>query len=227
MSKRIEIASPPNKLEGVLAQPAGAAGTRRAGGVIVVQEWFGITEHIQSLVDRFAGEGFVALAPDLYHGRIAKDDAEAGRMMRALDFPKAVADIGAAVGHLAGRPECNGKVGVVGFCLGGALTFAAACNVPGLAAAVPFYGAPDIEAMDWSRVTAPVLAHFARVDEWASPEKAEAIRRKLSALGKSMELHVYDAGHAFMRDTDPSKYSAANAKLAWDRTIAFLKRTLA
>jgi carboxymethylenebutenolidase len=167
------------------------------------------------------------VAPDLYHGQIATTDEAAGKMMNALDFGKAVADIGQAAEYLKTNARCNGKVAVVGFCLGGALTFAAACNVPGLAAAVPFYGVPDIDKLDLTRVTAPIQAHFAQHDDWASPSKAEAIKKKLDALGKPMELHLYDAGHAFMRDTDPAKHSPAASKLAWERATAFLKKHLA
>ena len=126
------------------------------------------------------------------------------------------------------QPRSNGKVGVLGFCLGGALTFAAAASVPGLACAVPFYGVPDLSKLDLSKVTAPILAHFAGHDDWASPDKARQIEKELKAKGKTMELHVYDgAGHAFMRQTDPTKFHEPSAKKAWERTIAFLRQHLA
>jgi carboxymethylenebutenolidase len=147
--------------------------------------------------------------------------------MSALDFGKAVGEIGAALAHLKELPRSNGKVGVLGFCLGGALTFATVARVPGIACAVPFYGVPDLSKLDFSKVTAPIQAHFAGHDDWASPDKARKIQKELEALGKSMELHVYDgAGHAFMRQQDPTKYHAASATKAWERTIAFLKQHL-
>ena len=221
MSKTIEIGT---GLSGAVTEPEGFT---TAGGVVLIQEWFGINDHMKSMVDRFAGLGFVTVAPDLYHGQIATTEEAAGKMMNALDFGKAVSDIGQAAEYLKTNARCNGKVAVVGFCLGGALTFAAACNVPGLAAAVPFYGVPDIDKLDLSRVTAPIQAHFAQHDDWALPSKAEAIKKQLDALGKPMELHVYDAGHAFMRDSDPAKYSPAASKLAWERATAFLEKHLA
>ena len=182
---------------------------------------------MRAKVDRFASEGFLALAPDLYHGKVAKDDDEANTLMSALDFGRAVGEIGAAVQWLKENPRSNGKVGVLGFCLGGALTFATAANIPGLACAVPFYGLPDLSKLDFGKVDAPILAHFAGKDDWASPDKARLIQKDMQALGKSMELHVYDgAGHAFMRATDPAKYHEASAKKAWERTLAFLRQHL-
>lgn len=224
MSKHIEFSARTGACGGELGEPSG---TGKVGAVVVVQEWHGINDEMKSKVARFAREGYLALAPDLDHGKIAKNDDEAGKMMSALDFGKAVGEIGAAVQHLKEHPRSNGKVGVLGFCLGGALTFATAANVPGLACAVPFYGVPDVSKLDFARVTAPILAHFAGHDDWASPDKARKIQKDLQALGKSMELHVYDgAGHAFMRQTDPAKYHEASAKLAWERTFAFLAQHL-
>jgi carboxymethylenebutenolidase len=219
MSKEVELGG--GKVKGALAEPSGAA---KAGGVVLIQEWFGINAHIKDLVDRFAAAGFVTVAPDLYHGKIATNDDDASKMMNALDFGKAVGEIGTAVSYLKESPRCNGKVAVVGFCMGGALTLASAANLPGLSAVVPFYGLPDLDKTDWSKVTCPILGHFAKRDEWAKPENAETLKKKLEAVGKSIELHLYDAGHAFVRDTDKTKHDPASAKLAWDRTIAFLKK---
>ena len=224
MSKHIEFSAKTGTCGGELAEPSGSG---KVGAVVIIQEWHGINDEMRAKVERFASEGFLALAPDLYHGKCAKDDDEAGKLMSALDFGKAVGEIGSAVQWLKEQPRSNGKVGVLGFCLGGALTFATAANVPGIACAVPFYGVPDLSKLDLSKVTAPILAHFAGHDDWASPEKARQIERDLKGLGKSMELHVYDgAGHAFMRATDPSKYHEASAKKAWERTIPFLKKHL-
>jgi carboxymethylenebutenolidase len=189
----------------------------------VIQEWHGINAEMKGMVDHFASEGFLAMAPDLYHGKIAKNDNEAATMMGHLDWAKALSEIGGAVQFLKEHPRCNGKVGVVGFCLGGALSFATAASVPGLDAVVPFYGIPDVSKFDWSKVKAPVLAHFAGHDDWASAEKGRALAKAITSGGGSCELHVYDgAGHAFMRSTDPAKYHEASAKVAWGRTAKFL-----
>jgi carboxymethylenebutenolidase len=224
MSKHVEFTSKGGKLAGEIAEPGGDG---KVGGVVLIQEWHGINDHIRSLVDRFAAAGYVTIAPDLYHGNVATNDDEAGKLMNALDFGKAVGEIGAAVQHVKEHPRSNGKVAVLGFCMGGALSFLAASNVPGLAAVVPFYGTPGIDKLDPAKMTAPILAHFAAKDDWAKPENAKAIKAKLDAAGKSMELHVYDAGHAFMRDCDPNKHDAPSAKKAWDRTLEFLKKHLA
>jgi carboxymethylenebutenolidase len=225
-SKHIEFSAKTGSCGGELAEPGPSAGAK-VGALVVVQEWHGINDEMRGKVTRFASEGYLALAPDLYHGKCAKNDDEAGKLMSALDFGKAVAEIGAAVQYLKEQPRSNGKVGVLGFCMGGALTFAAAANVPGLACAVPFYGLPDVSKLDFAKVTAPIQAHFAGHDDWASPDRARKLAKELEALGKSIELHVYDgAGHAFMRDSDPAKYHEASAKKAWERTLAFLKQHL-
>ena len=227
MTKHIEFSANGVKCGGELGEPGEPASTNKVGTVIVVQEWHGINTEMKNKVARFAQEGFLALAPDLYHGAVAHNDQEAGKMMQALDFAKAIGEIGAAVAWAKEQPRSNGKVAVLGFCLGGALTIAAAANVPGLACAVPFYGVPDLSKLDLSKVSAPILAHFAGHDDWASPDKARQIQKDLTAKGKSFELHVYpDAGHAFMRDTDSSKFHAPSAKQAWDRTLAFLRTHL-
>jgi carboxymethylenebutenolidase len=224
MSKHIEFKAGATTCGGELAEPTGSD---RVGAVVVVQEWHGINGEMRAKVDRFAGEGFLSLAPDLYHGKVANNDEEAGKLMAALDFGKAVGEIGAAVQWLKGQPRSNGKVAVVGFCLGGALTIASAANLQGIAAAVPFYGVPDLSKIDLGKITAPVLMHFAHIDDWASPDKGRQIAAELHAKGKTAELHVYEgAGHAFMRDSDKTKYHEPSAKKAWARTTAFLHEHL-
>jgi len=221
MSKHIEFKAAAMACGGELAEPGGG---EKVGAVVVVQEWHGINDEMRAKVDRFAGEGFIALAPDLYHGKVTTDDAEASKLMATLDFAGAVREIGAAVQWLKGQPRSNGKVAVLGFCMGGALTLAAAATLPGIACAVPFYGIPDLSKLDLSKVTAPIQAHFAEHDDWASPQKARLIEAELKAKGKSIELHVYEgAGHAFMRDSDTTKYHEPSAKKAWPRTVAFLR----
>lgn len=211
-------------VNGALAEPSG---TGKAPAVVLVQEYWGLNDHVKSLVDRLGSEGFLVVAPDLYHGKLAKDAAEAGQLMTALDTLEAMKEIGATATFLKGHARGNGKVGVVGFCLGGALSFAAACHVEGLSAVVPFYGVPPADKVDYAKVTAPVLAHFAKVDQWATVEKAEAIKVQIEATGHSMQLEVYDAGHAFVNDTRPEAYDEKSAKLAWQRTVDFLKKHLA
>jgi carboxymethylenebutenolidase len=203
---------------GEIGLPEGGKGP----GLVLVQEWWGLNDHVRSLIDRFAAAGFVTLAPDLYHGVSTKDPAEAGKLMTALDGKRALDEIAGAVAFLASHERGNGKVGITGFCMGGAYAFAAACNVPELGAAVPFYGIPPEANADYAKCKVPIQAHFARRDEWATVAGAEAIKKKLEGFGQSMELHVYDADHAFVNDTRPEVHAPAEAKLAWDRAVAFL-----
>jgi carboxymethylenebutenolidase len=210
------------RIEAARAEPGGSG---KAGGVVVVQEWWGLNDHIRSLVDRFAAAGFVTLAPDLYHGKSTKDANEAGALMTALDGQRALADIAAAAQHLAAHARVNGKVGVTGFCLGGAYTFTAATRIPEISAAVPFYGIPPAGRAEYTKAK-PILAHFAARDEWAKASSAEAIKQEIEAAGGSMILHVYDADHAFMNDTRPEVFAPDAAKQAWDRAIAFLHKHL-
>ena len=210
-------------VSGELAEPTGDA---KAPAVVLIQEWWGINEHIKSLAERLAREGFLVVAPDLYHGKVAKDAGEAMQLMTELDTLAAMKDIAGAVSYAKEHARSNGKVGVIGFCMGGALSFAAACHVEGLSAIVPFYGTPAPDKVDYAKVTAPILAHFAKNDEWATVAKAEAIKATLDAMGKYMQLEVYDAGHAFVNDTRPEAYDEKSAKLAWQRTVDFLKKNL-
>jgi carboxymethylenebutenolidase len=224
MSTQVKFASKAGgQLEGALAEPAGAG---KVGGLVVLQEWHGLNAQMKAKCDRFAGAGYLALSPDLYHGKVATNDEEAGKLMGALDWGQAVAEIGDAVAHLRAHARSNGKVGVVGFCMGGALTLAASRYVEGLACAVPFYGVPSTPLDDFAKVKTPIQAHFAKKDDWAKPAVAEQIRDKVNSGGGHMDLFVYDAGHAFMREGDPNHYDADAAKLAWDRTLEFLKKHL-
>jgi carboxymethylenebutenolidase len=212
-TQRVTFPSSAGEASGVLATPDGAA---KPPAVVVLQEWWGINDQIQTMAKRYADAGFVALVPDLYHGKVAKDAEEAGQMMRALDFGKAIQEIAGAVAFL--RERSNGKVAVTGYCLGGALSFASAVNIRGLAAVVPFYGLPG--DLDWTKIDAPVQAHFATHDDWATVAGAEKIK---AAVTVPMELHVYDAQHAFCNEGRPDVYNAEAAKLAWERAVAFVR----
>ena len=225
MSTQIKFASTAGtELEGAMTEPSG---TGKVGGLVVIQEWHGLNAQMKGKCARVAQAGYLALAPDLYHGKLAINDDEAGKLMGQLDWGKAVAEIGDAVAHLRAHPRSNGKVGVLGFCMGGALTLAASRYVEGLACAVPFYGLPSTPLDEFAKVKVPIQAHFAKRDDWAKASVAEQIQAKVKSGGGHMDLFVYDAGHAFMRDGDPSHYDADAAKLAWDRTLEFLKKHLA
>jgi carboxymethylenebutenolidase len=224
MATRVSFTSKSGgELHGARSEPAGAG---KAGGVVVVQEWWGLSQFVQNVCDRLADAGFVALAPDLYHGGLPASKAEAAQAMGALDKGRAVGEIGDAVAYLTADARCSGKVAVMGFCLGGALTLAAASRLEGITAALPFYGIPDLPMDAFAHVKAPIQAHFAKKDDWAKASVAAEIQKKVRSGGGSMDLFVYDAGHAFMRSTDPEVYDAENARVAWDRAAAFLKKHL-
>src|SRR6185503_15549875 len=144
-TQRVTFPSSAGEASGVLATPTGDG---KPPGVVILQEWWGINEQIQTVAQRYADAGFVALVPDLYHGQVAKDADEAGRMMKALDFGKAIQEIAGAVAFL--RERSNGKIAVTGYCLGGALAFASAVNIRGLAAVAPYYGLPG--ELDWTKI---------------------------------------------------------------------------
>jgi len=178
--------------------------------------------------DRFAAEGFCALAPDLYHGDTTKSPDEAGKLMMALNIAETEKDMRGAVEHLLGRDACtSGKVGTVGFCMGGQLSLYAACaNPEKVGACVIYYGIhPDVHP-DIAALEAPVLGFFGENDPMVTPEKSAALETQLKDAGKSVEFHTYPADHAFFNDTRPDVYNADAAKDSWEKTIAFYRANL-
>jgi carboxymethylenebutenolidase len=205
-------------VDGALAIPSYV---EKSPAVVVIQEYWGLTDQIKNTCERFAAEGFIALAPDLYHGKVTKKADEAKVLMAELDWPKAMDDIAGAVTYLREHTRSTGKVAVMGFCMGGALSLAAACNIKGLAAVVPFYGVPSKQ--DWAKVDAPIQAHAASKDDWATPSALQEIAAEIEKNGGAMEVHVHDADHAFFNETRPEVYNPEAAEAAWKRMIAFLK----
>lgn len=222
MGQMIEFKRPDGSLcAGYLAN----AGPGRPG-VVVIQEWWGLNEQICGVADRFARAGYNALAPDLFKGRVTQKPDEASHLMNGLDFPGAThQDIRGAVDHLRGAG--SGKVAAMGFCMGGALTIAAAVHVPNLAAGVCFYGIPPKEFADPAGIRIPFQGHFASKDNWCTPAAVAALEAALPANGASPELYRYEADHAFFNEGRSEVYDAACATLAWERMMAFLARHLA
>ncbi|KDN81414.1 dienelactone hydrolase family protein [Kitasatospora cheerisanensis] len=220
--QNLSFAGPGRTLHGYLAAPPARVGP----GVLVIQEWWGLTRHIADLTDRLAEEGFVALAPDLYGGTVTHDRAEAARMKRELPVELAAQELAAAVSRLLHHPSVVGDaIGVVGLCMGGGLALRlAAREGDRVAAVVPFYGLPGDPDYDYRGLTAHVLGHFGEQD--ASLPVAvvdEAAIRIGEATGRRPEIHFYPAGHAFMNDEKtPSSYDPLQAGIAWRRTLSFL-----
>jgi len=221
----VEFESNGATARGYLSLPEGASGP----GVIVLQEWWGLVPHIKDVADRFAREGFVALAPDLYHGETTTSPDEAGKLMMALDIGRAEKDLRGAVKYLSGHERVEGeRVGTVGFCMGGVLSLYAASKNEQVGACVVFYGIhPKVEP-DLENLKAPVLGLYAENDKSVPPAAVRELESKLKALGKQSEMHIYpDADHAFFNDTRPEVFDAEAAADAWRRTIAFFREHLA
>jgi carboxymethylenebutenolidase len=196
-------------------------------GMILIQEWWGLKPHIKDIAERLASAGITALAPDLFRGRIASDADEASHLMNGLDFADATTqDLQGALNHLRDQLGC-GAVGVMGYCMGGALTIAAGVHVKDLQAAVCYYGIPPAEFADPAKIAAPFLGHFATRDDWCTPEKVDALEARMKGAGKQPVIHRYVADHAFSNSTRPEVYDKAAADLAWTRTLDFLHHHLA
>lgn len=227
MGEMVEFPSNGATGRGYLATPEAGAGL----GLVVIQEWWGLVPHIEDVCERFAAEGFTALAPDLYHGTTTTEPDEAGKLLMALNLEQAAKDLGGAIDHLQASDRVRGEgVGVTGFCMGGGLALMLAVQrADDVKACVPFYGIiPWANAQpDWSKLQAPVQGHFAEHDEFFSPEKARELEATLKGLGKDVELFVYDgAQHAFFNDTRPDVYDEQAASTAWVRALEFLRAKL-
>jgi carboxymethylenebutenolidase len=212
---------------GYLATPSSGSGP----GVIVIQEWWGLTDHIADVCDRLAGEGFVALAPDLFGGRTAHDADEAGELMMSLPVDQAARDLAGAVDFLLGHDAVtSGKVGAVGFCMGGGFVLMlAAQQGDRIGAAVPFYGVGPAVPDTYTGITAAVQGHYGEQDDFYPVDQARAQEQQIrQESGAQVQFHTYPAGHAFHNDTNKlGTYDAESAQLAWSRTVAFLRTHLA
>jgi carboxymethylenebutenolidase len=204
------------------------AHTGAGPGLIIIQEYWGLVEHIKQLADRFAAEGFVTLAPDLYHGKQTKSPDEAGKLLMALDIAEAAVDLRGAADYLLALPSVRPKkVGAIGFCMGGQLALFAAQEHPDrISAAVDFYGIHPKVPIDPAKLRVPVLAHFGRADQSTKEADARGLAARFHAAGATFEAHFYDAGHAFFNDSRPQVFDQPSADLAWQRTLAFLRAHL-
>jgi carboxymethylenebutenolidase len=224
MGENVTFQSNGRQTNGYLASPERGKGP----GLVVIQEWWGLVDHIKDVCDRFAAEGFVALAPDFYHGEIAKSPDEAGKMMMALRIDEAEKDLKGAINYLLGHSTTTtSKVGTIGFCMGGALSLYAATKNENVGACVVFYGGHPNVKPDLANLNSPVLGIYGENDKSVSPAVVHELERKLNELGKSFEYHIYPgASHAFFNDTRPQVYNAEAAADAWTRTVEFLRKNL-
>jgi carboxymethylenebutenolidase len=197
-----------------------------APGVVVIQEWWGLAEQIKATVDRFALAGFDALAPDLYKGVLVPyhDTERAAKEMSSLNFIEETEQtVRGAVQYL----KRNGaKVGIAGFCMGGAVAVIAAAKIPELSAAVSFYGLPPEQAAKPADLKIPLQGHFASKDDYITPKAVDDFERALKAAGKDAEFFRYEADHAFVNEQRMAVHDRHAAELAWSRAAAFLKKQL-
>ena len=215
-------------VKGYLAEPVDKA---TAPGVVVIQEWWGLDDEVKAVADRLAKAGYRALVPDLYRGKLAIEANEAEHLMGDLNFGDAAGqDIRGAVQYL--KATGSAKVAVTGFCMGGALTILAACNVPELDASIVWYGNPHLEYVKADAISKPMLGHWAMHDEFFPIAGVDQLEQKLKQAGVDYEFHRYDTKHAFAnpksdaRGLAPLKYNAEAAQLAWERTLNFLQKNI-
>ena len=215
-------------VQGYLAQPAHID---KAPAIVVIQEWWGLNDQIRGVADRLATAGYQALVPDLYRGKATVEAEEAHHLMTGLNFADAASqDIRGAVQYLKGRAS---KVGITGYCMGGALTLLAMAQSPEIDAGVVWYGLPPLEYLDASKLKAPLQAHWGTQDEFFKTEAVDQLEEKLRAAGADFEFHRYLAYHAFANETavgpariPATQYDPVWAQQAWDRTLRFFGRTL-
>jgi carboxymethylenebutenolidase len=222
VDQRVDFSTAAGPAAGYLARPA-----HGRPGLIVLQEWWGLVPHITDVAEQFAAQGYVALAPDLYHGKRTVDAEEASHLMGALDWSRAVDEVAGAVRHLRDTEGCE-RVGVVGFCMGGALAMLAAA-LPGMDAYAAFYGFPPAAAAaTLAKITAPGLIFFGEYEDHFPVPDAQAFAERQRAAGRACEVIVYPgASHAFFNDQrQPSLFHRDAANDAWRRTLAHFGRHL-
>jgi carboxymethylenebutenolidase len=227
VGEMVEFPSNGTTGQGYLAVPASGSGP----GVVVIQEWWGLNPQIKEVCDRFAEEGFVGFAPDLYGGKATTQEDEAGQMMMSLNIEQAAKDMAGAVDFLKRHDAVTGSgVGVTGFCMGGGLALWLATLRPDdVKAVVPYYGVIPWPAAqpDYSKLKSPVQGHYAENDDFASPETVRKLEEELKGHGARVEFFVYPGvGHAFTNHHRPEVFHEEHSRVAWDRTVAFFRENL-
>jgi carboxymethylenebutenolidase len=194
----------------------------------VIQEWWGLNDNIKDIAQRFAGEGFAALAPDLYHGKVVREPDEAQKAMMATDMNRASKELTKAADYLASQPYTQGRgIGATGFCMGGGLALALACDSPQIKAVVPFYGGNPTPIDRVANIQGPVFAVYAEHDAWVNSAMREALESALRQHDKRYETKTYPGTeHAFFNDTRPDVYNEAASKDAWGKVLELFRANL-
>ena len=220
--KMVDFPSNGGTTTGYLATPATGPGH----GVLVIQEWWGLVGHIKKVCDRFAAEGFSALAPDMYHGQTASEPDGAGKLFMALNIGQAEKDLRGAAKYLA-QHSSTAKLGAVGFCMGGQLALFAGTLNPSVGAVVNFYGIHPNVKPDYGKLSGPVLGLFAEKDGFVTPQVAKDTDAAIKKAGKQSEINIYpNVDHGFFNDERPDVYNKAAADDAWRRTLAHFRQNL-
>ena len=216
----VEFVANGSSSQGYLSEPEGGG-----PGVIVIQEWWGLVGHIKNVADRFAAAGYVALAPDLYHGKETTSPDDAGKLMMALNIDRAEKDLRGACDYLGSRSS-GGRLGIIGFCMGGQLALYAASKNENIGACIDFYGIhPNVKPV-LEAIKAPVLGLFAENDSFVNPDVVRELERNLKTAGVTLDFHIYPGvDHAFFND-ERDVYDASAAGDAWNRVQAFFGKHL-
>jgi carboxymethylenebutenolidase len=214
------------RLRGATASLAGAQGAKAGPGVLVIQEWWGLVEHIKRVADRIAASGYVALAPDLYHGEATQSPDEAGKLMMALEIEETEKDLRGAATYLLSQSSGK-KLGAVGFCMGGQLALYAASRNEAIGACVDFYGIHPNVKPDYRSIKAAVLGLFAEKDAYVTPQVVRKLEADLKAAGVETDFTIYPGcDHAFFNDTRKEVHDVAASADAWRRVLSFLGKHL-
>ncbi|HEY5609823.1 MAG TPA: dienelactone hydrolase family protein [Thermoanaerobaculia bacterium] len=224
MGEKVQFPSNGHTCEGYLAPPRSGSGP----AVVVIQEWWGLVPHIEDVVERFSKEGFIAIAPDLYHGQKTTSPDTAAKLLMELDVERAGKEIAGAGDYLLSRPECMSKTfGVVGFCMGGALAQYAATSNSKVGAAASFYGGFKKVPLDWEKLNAPLLLFYGESDRGVSASQGIELEKQLRKMGKNADTVTYPgADHAFFNDTRPEAYNKKAAEDAWGRVVRLFKQNV-
>lgn len=212
-------------VDGFLSRPT-------AGGkwpaVLVIHEWWGLDDHFRDMTRTFAREGYVALAPDLYHGRVTGDWEEAARLKTSLDVERATREILDGIPYLKGLPFVNpDRIGIVGFCMGGGLALLSVCRTTEMAAAVIYFQSMYPDPSELVNIACPILGHYGEDDIYTPRSEVEAFENVLRDYNKSYQIHFYkNAGHAFCNEMHPELYRKEAGEASWPRTFEFFRKQL-
>lgn len=221
-TETLNIETPNGATTAHVALPDEAGSSNAA--VVLIQEWWGINDHIRDLAGRYAKEGYTCIAPDLYRGKITTDAKEASRLMNELPIDDGLNTIKSAIAK-AEQTYNPGKIGITGFCMGGTFALRAACEIDSLAAAAPFYGdIPDEQIL--AKLKVPTLFIAGARDGWITPEKVNGLKEVAHKYELPVEVVSYDADHAFFNDTRPEVYNPEAAADAWQRVLNFFRERL-